>query len=63
MIGCTADALSPAFAIDGNEIAEARWLTRAHARARLNGERGDAITLPSSIAIAHHLIRDWAFAA
>jgi NAD+ diphosphatase len=63
MIGCYADAPSPAFAIDGNEIAEARWLTRAEARARLNGERGDAMTLPAPVAIAHHLIRDWAFAA
>jgi NAD+ diphosphatase len=59
MIGCYAQALSAAFAIDGAEIGEARWLSRAEARARLNGEGDGAIALPSSFAIAHHLIRDW----
>jgi NAD+ diphosphatase len=61
MIGCYAQALSRDFIIDGHEIAEARWLTRTEARTRLTGEvQDDSMVLPVSIAIAHHLIRDWA---
>jgi NAD+ diphosphatase len=60
MLGCYADALGRDFAIDGNEIAEARWLTRAEVQARLAGTMKDDVTLPAAIAIAHHLIRDWA---
>jgi NAD+ diphosphatase len=60
MIGCYARALSRDFKIDGEEIEEARWLSKAEARARLAGESSDDIRLPVPIAIAHHLIRDWA---
>jgi len=61
MIGCYAEALDRDFAIDGKEIGEARWLTRDEARARLAGEiKDEAMALPVPIAIAHHLIRDWA---
>ena len=59
MIGCYADAVSRDFLIDGHEIGEARWLTRAEARARLAGEIKDDMILPVPIAIAHHLIKDW----
>jgi NAD+ diphosphatase len=60
MIGCYAKALGRAFTVDGTEISEARWFSKAEARARLAGEIADGIRLPSPIAIAHHLIRDWA---
>ena len=59
MIGCHVDALSRDFTVDGTEIAEARWMSRAEARARLAGELDDGIRMPSPIAIAHHLIKDW----
>jgi len=59
MLGCYAQALSRDFTIDGNEIAEARWLSKAEARARLAEEIVDEMKLPAVIAIAHHLIRDW----
>ena len=60
MIGCYADALSRDFTIDGTEIVEARWLTKAEARARLDGVlKDDGMALPVPIAIAHHLIKDW----
>jgi NAD+ diphosphatase len=59
MIGCYAKALSREFMVDGTEIAEARWFSKAEARARLAGEIADDIRMPTPIAIAHHLIRDW----
>jgi NAD+ diphosphatase len=60
MIGCYAAALSRDFAVDGAEIAEARWMPKTEARARLAGEITDDIRMPTPIAIAHRLIRDWA---
>jgi NAD+ diphosphatase len=59
MLGCYAQALSQEFTIDGSEIAEARWITKDEARARLAEELVDEMKLPAVIAIAHHLIRDW----
>jgi NAD+ diphosphatase len=59
MIGCYAQALTRDFTIDGKEIGEARWLTRAEALAKLDAPN-DVMALPVPIAIAHHLIRDWA---
>ncbi|MBN9588741.1 MAG: hypothetical protein BGN85_08575 [Alphaproteobacteria bacterium 64-11] len=60
MIGCYAQALSRDFTVDGAEIAEARWMSRAEARARLEGAIEDGVRMPTPIAIAHRLIRDWA---
>lgn len=60
MLGCYAEALSRDFRIDGHEIEAARWLTKDQARARLANQIMDEMKLPVSIAIAHHLIRDWA---
>jgi NAD+ diphosphatase len=60
MIGCYAAARSRAFKIDGKEIADARWMTKDEVRGRLLGKIEDGINLPAPIAIAHHLIRNWA---
>lgn len=60
MLGCYAQALSRDFTIDGHEIDAARWLTKDEARARLTHQIEDALKLPATIAIAHHLIKDWA---
>ena len=60
MLGCYAQALDHDFKIDGNEIADARWLTKDEVRKRLAKEIENEMTLPVSIAIAHHLIKDWA---
>ena len=60
MLGCHAQALSRDFQIDGQEIEAARWLSKDEARARLAHKIEDEIKLPATIAIAHHLIRDWA---
>ena len=59
MLGCFADALTTTFRADGVEILEARWLTREDVRRRLAGQVQDDVTLPTAIAIAHHLLRDW----
>jgi NAD+ diphosphatase len=60
MLGCYADALNRHFKIDGAEIVDARWLSKEEVRQRLSGAITDAMTMPAPIAIAHHLIRDWA---
>jgi NAD+ diphosphatase len=60
MIGCYTEALSRDFQIDSREIEDARWMDKREIRARLAGDIADAIKLPARIAIAHHLIRDWA---
>lgn len=60
MLGCYAQALSRDFRVDGKEIADARWLTKDEVRKRLADTIQDALKLPAPIAIAHHLIRDWA---
>ena len=60
MLGCYAQALSRDFQIDGHEIADARWMGKEEARARLAGTIEDEMKMPAVIAIAHHLIKDWA---
>lgn len=59
MLGCYAEARSLDFKTDGTEIADARWLTKDEARQRLAGAVEDEIKLPTAIAIASRLIRDW----
>ncbi len=58
--GLLCQALSREFRIDGHEIEAARWLSKDEARARLANRIEDEMKLPVAIAIAHHLIRDWA---
>jgi NAD+ diphosphatase len=59
MIGCFAHADTRQVEIDGNEILDARWLTRAVVKRLIAGEPGEII-LPRKEAIASHLIRAWA---
>lgn len=60
MLGCYAQALTRDFKIDGVEVTDARWLTRAEARRRLADDTLDDMKMPGTIAIARVLIRDWA---
>ena len=60
MLGCYAQAQGRDFRIDGKEITDARWLTKDEVRKRLADTIQDDMKLPVAIAIAHHLIRDWA---
>jgi len=59
MIGCFTEALDADIRIDEVELADARWLDRATARALLAGEQIEGIRIPPRIAIAHHLIKAW----
>ena len=58
--GLSCPALSKDFTSDGAEIAEARWITKDEARARLANEIVDDMKLPAPIALPHRLIQDWA---
>ena len=62
MIGCIAEAMSTAINFDEHELADVRWFSRdevLHAFAQ-GGATGEGFHLPNPIAIAHHLIKDWA---
>lgn len=58
MIGCTAEVRDKKLTLDETEIDDARWITRAQARAALAGESTDFM-VPPPIAIAHDLIKYW----
>lgn len=58
MIGCIAEAASDEIAVDGVEIAEARWFSRDEVRRAIAGENPELL-VPDGIAIANHLIRAW----
>jgi NAD+ diphosphatase len=60
MIGCYAEADSRDTRVDETEIAEVRWLERDVAKRLVKGEGVDGVWVPPAIAIAHHLIKDWA---
>jgi NAD+ diphosphatase len=67
MIGLIAEVDDDRLTIDPEELAEAHWFTRAEARALLSA--GGLVTpdrafrAPPPAAIAHHLIKAWAFEA
>jgi NAD+ diphosphatase len=59
MIGCAAEALTEELLIDTDELADARWFTRAEVRAMLHGRHPEGLTVPPPLAIAHHLLLDF----
>ena len=60
MIGCFAAATSEELVVDPIELETARWFTRAEIRQALTAPDADRdFLLPTPVAIAHHLIRDW----
>ena len=61
MIGCLAEAQSEEISLGDDELAEARWLEREEVRALLSGHRREGLFLPPPMAVAHHLLRGWAF--
>ena len=58
MVGFEAEVTGDALTLDPEEIEEARWLTRDEARAALAGE--GPVMVPPPVAIAHHLLKEWA---
>jgi NAD+ diphosphatase len=59
MIGCHAEALTTDIVIDRNELADARWFSRAEAAAMLARTHPGGLITPPPVAIAHHIIRAW----
>lgn len=59
MIGCLGEALSTEIQIDPLELEHAEWFDRATVREALAG-RSRKLVVPPSLALAHHLIREWA---
>ncbi|QIK75649.1 NAD(+) diphosphatase [Nocardioides piscis] len=55
MLGFTARALSEQIVVDGDELAEAHWFTRAD----LRGETERGIAVPSGISISSSLMESW----
>lgn len=60
MIGCRAVAKDPALTLDTTEIEAAMWVDRDDVRAALAGDMGAPFLAPPSLAIARHLLEDWA---
>lgn len=60
MIGCRAVATGSALTLDTTEIEAAMWVDRAEVRAALGGEMGASFMAPPPLAIARHLLEDWA---
>ncbi|HWA03061.1 MAG TPA: NAD(+) diphosphatase [Rhizomicrobium sp.] len=60
MIGCYAEAEGRDIVVDKTELADAFWLEKDRAQRLLAGDPTDTIRMPPPIAIAHHLIRNWA---
>ena len=63
MIGCFAEAESRTMEIDRVELEDARWFSREEAIALVERRHPDSLTAPTSMAIAHHLLKRWAYKA
>ena len=61
MIGCFAEAASRTITVDQVELEDARWFPRDEVRAMLEKRHPDRLAAPIPMAIAHHLIKGWAF--
>lgn len=59
MIGAHAQALTTEITVDRTELEDARWFSRREVAAMLGGRHPDGLSTPPSMAIAHHIIREW----
>jgi NAD+ diphosphatase len=60
MIGCVGEALTETIVMDREELEDARWFSRQEVRLMLSRHHPDGLMIPPPVAIAHHLIRNWA---
>lgn len=60
MIGCRGEALTDTITLDREELEDARWFRRDEVRLMLRKEHPGGLIVPPPVAIAHHLVRDWA---
>jgi NAD+ diphosphatase len=61
MIGCFAQAESRSVEVDRVELEDARWFSREETMALIERRHPDGLTAPTSMAIAHHLLKRWAY--
>ena len=60
MIGCYAEALSTDINLDGHELEDALWLDKKVVRDILSGSQDGPVLVPTRMAIAATLLRNWA---
>ena len=60
MIGCHAEAASTDIHMDDEEMTDVRWFERDEVLLALEGRSRD-LAVPQPMAIAHHLIKTWAY--
>ncbi len=60
MIGCLAEAATTDIRMDAEEMTDVQWFHRSEVLLALEG-KSDKLTVPGPIAIAHHLIKAWAY--
>jgi NAD+ diphosphatase len=63
MIGSFAQAESRSLEVDRVELEDARWFSRDEAMALVEGRHPDGLLAPAKMAIAHHLLKRWAYKA
>lgn len=61
MIGCYAEAANEEIVLGDDELEEARWVDRGTIIDVIEGRGDGSLWVPPPMAIAHHLIRNWAF--
>lgn len=61
MIGCHARAVSDEISLMDDELEEARWFERGQILEALEGKGDGSLWVPPPLAIAHHLIKSWAY--
>jgi len=61
MIACVADALDDKITLDTNELEDARWISREEAIAALEDAPHKTFGAPPTFAIAHSLLKAWAY--
>jgi NAD+ diphosphatase len=61
MIGCFAKAESRSVEVDRVELEDARWFSREETMALLERRHPDGLMAPTPMAIAHHLVKRWAY--
>ncbi|MCZ6538671.1 MAG: NAD(+) diphosphatase [Chloroflexi bacterium] len=60
MIGCHAEAITDEISADPGEMSDVRWFTKDEIKLALE-DRLEGVNIPGPIAIAHHLIKAWAY--
>ena len=60
MIGCIAEAATTEIRMDAEEMTDVQWFSRSEVLLALEGN-SERLTVPAPLAIAHHLIKSWAY--